>query len=202
MAAPSPVSTRPPRLRALHVVAFYAIVVGVAVGWSWARGDGLWFDAQGGDGALFRLPDARGMPGWLAGALWAGALIGGTLLAERHVRPFQRLSRDLAEAVAPATWPRVILFALASGLAEEALFRGPFQAAFGFIAASLVFALLHGGVSVRYLPWSTFALVAGLGFGTLAGAYRSIWPGVIAHVLVNLVNLRRLGDVPLPESEP
>jgi hypothetical protein len=59
--------------------------------------------------------------------------------------------------------------------------------------SSVIFALMHIGQFPRYLPWTASALVAGFGFALL---YR--WSGdltgpVLAHFLVNYLNLRRLG---------
>jgi membrane protease YdiL (CAAX protease family) len=80
-----------------------------------------------------------------------------------------------------------------SGLAEEALFRGPVQYVAGLWLTSLGFGLLHGGSRRELWPWTLFAMVAGLAFGELTRRYGSPWPATLAHVLVNAVNLRRLG---------
>ncbi len=173
------------------VLIFYGITLAVAAGWA--------FFTQPGLALLTTAPNGeRAVPWWLASAAVASALIGGTAVAERVWPAMRRLGGELAVAVAPVTPTRIVVFAVASGVAEEALFRGPMQYAFGYVVTSVIFGLLHGGPTRRYYAWSTFALAAGLSFGLLAAAYSSIWPAVLAHVVVNGINLGRLGRHPGP----
>lgn len=169
------------------VLSFYLGVLFVAVVWS-----GL---SDAGVESLWRLPVERPLPGWLAGVMVGLALVVATLIAEPLMPSLRSLSIEIAALVQPITASRVAILTLSSAIAEEALFRGPVQNTFGYVIASLLFALLHGGVSQRYIAWSTFALVAGLSFGLLADQYASLWPAVIAHVVVNGINLARLGRV-------
>jgi membrane protease YdiL (CAAX protease family) len=148
---------------------------------------------------LLRHPAALPVPWWAAGVGVGVALVLGSALAERLWPPMRRLAALLSETLGPVGSLQAGLWALASGVAEEALFRGFAQHAVGYVAASLVFALLHGGISRKMIAWSTFALVAGLSFGLLAEAYASIWPAAVAHVVVNAVNLRRLGRLAMEE---
>ena len=140
------------------------------------------------------------LPWWLAGLLVGAGLVAVSWLAERLWPAMARLSAELAASVGPVGVGQAVVWALASGLAEEALFRGAVQHALGYVAASLIFALLHGGVSRRLIAWSTFALLAGLCFGLLVEAYGCLWPAVLAHVVVNAINLRRLGLRSLSEE--
>lgn len=181
----------PPLLSVPMAVAFYGALLLVAAVWAALTEPGL--------ALLTRAPAERALPWWLAGPGTGLALVAVTALLEPRSPSLRRLAAELAVLVAPVTWPRVLALALLSGICEEALFRGPVQHAFGYAVASVLFALLHGGLSVRYLPWSTFALLAGLCFGLLAGAYESVWPAAVAHVVVNAVNLRRLGRLPDPD---
>lgn len=169
------------------VVLFYLGMLGIAALWA------SWTDP--GLAMLWRAPVTRTVPGVAAGVGVGLGLVVVTMLAEPWVPALRRLAEEIAEVVAPVTAGRVMTFALASGIAEEALFRGPVQHSVGFVLASVGFALLHGGISSRYIAWSTFALLAGLSFGVLAEAYQSIWPPAIAHVVVNGINLARLARI-------
>jgi uncharacterized protein len=182
----------PQKMTSPMVLSFYAAVLFVAVVWA-----GL---SEAGVESLWRLPVERALPGWLAGVLVGLTLVLVTAIAEPLMPSLRSLSAEIAGLVAPITAGRVVVFALSSGIAEEALFRGPVQNTLGYVVASVLFALLHGGVSARYIAWSTFALVAGLSFGLLADQYASIWPSVIAHVVVNAINLARLARV-TPETD-
>ena len=130
---------------------------------------------------------------WLAG-LAAGVLVlAATALAERLWPRFAELGTTMAELLGPVSIRQALGLALLSGMGEEALFRGPLQAALGPVLATLLFAALHGLGNRRLWPWPLFAALAGGVFAALAWYFRSPWPAAVAHVVVNAVNLRRLG---------
>ena len=88
--------------------------------------------------------------------------------------------------------PEVIALALLSGFAEELFFRGAVQAAWGWPVATLLFALLHVGPGAAFRSWTLFAALAGLVFAGLMEWRGSLLAPVLAHALVNAVNLGRL----------
>lgn len=108
-----------------------------------------------------------------------------------------------------------------SAIGEEAFFRGwvqpwliskigdltnatgPSVTAFGIVATSLIFGLLHFPVIKELRPWTAFAILAGIAFGVLAAWSGSLLAPVLAHLLINWLNLRRLAAMPLtPRAEP
>ncbi|MFZ4578029.1 MAG: type II CAAX prenyl endopeptidase Rce1 family protein [Myxococcota bacterium] len=179
---------RAPRLGLGMAALFYLVTLLLAVGWAALTTPGI--------DLVVAAPCDLAVPWWAAGLGTGLVLVAGTWLAERWSVTLRRLEDELGAMVAPATWWRVGVLALLSGVCEEALFRGPVQHSVGVVFASVGFALLHGGLSRRYLAWSTFALVAGMAFGGLAETYQSIAPSALAHVVVNGVNLRRLARYP------
>ena len=58
--------------------------------------------------------------------------------------------------------------------------------------ASLLFGLMHLGPDRAWLPWTGFAVVMGLGFGALYILTGGLWAPIVAHVVINGVNLPRL----------
>ena len=136
-----------------------------------------------------------GLPWWGLGGAVGAALVVATWLAEPRWPAMARLSAELRASLGPRSLGDVLVLAVASGVVEEALFRGVMHHSLGYVLTSLIFALMHGGPSRRYYAWTTFALIAGLSFGLLAEAYQSIWPAALAHVVVNGINLRRLTRV-------
>ncbi|HVR30006.1 MAG TPA: CPBP family intramembrane glutamic endopeptidase, partial [Thermoanaerobaculia bacterium] len=82
--------------------------------------------------------------------------------------------------------------ALLSGFAEELFFRGAVQGAWGYGWATVLFAALHTGRDRGLWVWTVFALAAGLAFGGLVIWTGNLLPAVVAHVLVNAINLTRL----------
>jgi membrane protease YdiL (CAAX protease family) len=164
---------------------FYGAMAVVAV---------LWRSGIQGQPILFGSPAAaqRGVSWGLDLAI--GLAAGGAVLAishwmTRYTAWGEALARALAGALDDITVPNALLLALTSGMAEEMLFRGALQPRVGWLAASLLFGLLHFVPRREFLPWTGFAVLVGFLFGALF-----LWTGnlvapVVAHVLVNAVNL-------------
>lgn len=99
------------------------------------------------------------------------------------------LARAMARALGPLSVADAVLLACASGFAEELFFRGALQPRTGLLLASLLFGCVHFVPQRAFLPWTVFAVVAGFLFGGLL-----LWTGnlvapIVAHTLVNAVNL-------------
>jgi hypothetical protein len=91
--------------------------------------------------------------------------------------------------------------ALFSGIGEEILFRGAMQPAFGYVATSVLFGLLHVGPDRRYLVWTAFAMVLGFALGGILLLTGSLLGPILAHVLINYLNLLRIGREGLPGTD-
>jgi hypothetical protein len=165
----------------------------------------LW-DLLAGEPWLHASPAAarRGVDPWRDPA--AGALAGGlaVLLSRALARQTgwgARAARGLAALLGPLSTRQCWLLALASGVAEEAFFRGALQPRVGLAAASLLFGAAHLAPRRELLPWSLSALAAGFGLGLLFEATGNLVAPVVAHVLLNGANLRWLAargaDAPL-----
>lgn len=129
--------------------------------------------------------------------LGLGAAAGGLLLALwrlalARLPGARELEGHLAHLLAGLTRSEALGLAAISGFAEELFFRGAVQGAFGWLAASLLFACLHSGPGRSFRLWTLFAGVAGLAFGGLMAWRGNLLAPAVAHVLVNAVNLRRL----------
>jgi membrane protease YdiL (CAAX protease family) len=125
-----------PRLLPL-ALGFYGALLAVAVAWrSLVDGVGPWTA-----GAL--------APPWPLGArVGAGLALSAALIATSRLwtarsEAGRRLAAELGRLVGGLSTPRVCLLAAASGLAEEAFFRGALQPRVGWLAASLLFGLAH-----------------------------------------------------------
>jgi membrane protease YdiL (CAAX protease family) len=132
---------------------------------------------------------------WLDLALGLGAgllLLAAWWGAERLLPLARELEARLASVLGPLTLSEAAALALLSGFAEELFFRGAVQGTFGWIAATLLFALLHSGPGRAFRLWSLFALLAGSLFGGIMAWRGNLLGPVVGHILVNAVNLRRL----------
>jgi len=147
---------------------------------------------------------------WLDLLLGTGAallLLGAWMGAERTVPLARDLDRQIMAALGPLQPGEAVALAVLSGFAEELFFRGAVQGAFGWLPATLAFAVLHSGPGKAFRLWTLFAAVAGLVFAGLTVWRGNLLAPIVGHFLVNAVNLGRLargrGDSGrLAESQP
>ncbi len=82
--------------------------------------------------------------------------------------------------------------AIASGVAEELLFRGAMQGSLGWALTTIFFGIAHVPPSRSLIPWTLSALVVGAGFGALYLVTGELLAPVVAHVVINHENLHFL----------
>jgi membrane protease YdiL (CAAX protease family) len=172
------------------VLVLYLALASAGIAWSSLRGDA----------SVWRFPGEEN-PQTLAGVL-AGLFIGlGFVFASRYAtHRFEwgrALHRDLRALLGPLPGAEILVLAVASAVGEEIFFRGALLPAIGIWASSGIFALLHVGPKLRFLPWTISSFVAGMVFGQLF-----LWSGdlggpVVAHFTVNALNLRYLSNTDL-----
>ena len=184
-----------------------------------------------GQGRLYRLAWSLYLGMAVAGALWIGIRrgvipvslffdvrlwwldlllgIGAALLllgfwkgAERLMPTARELDRQLMTALGPLEPAEVIGLAVLSGFAEELFFRGAVQGAFGWLPATLAFAVLHSGPGRAFRLWTVFAGLAGHLFAGLMVWRGNLLAPIVGHFLVNAVNLRRLSRLSRLASPP
>jgi uncharacterized protein len=125
----------------------------------------------------------------------AGLLLLGLWKGTERVFPLAReLEERLGDLLGPLGRSEVIGLAVLSGFAEELFFRGAVQGTFGWLPATVLFALLHTGPGRAFRLWTLFALLAGFLFGGLMELRGNLLGPIVAHVLVNAVNLWRLAS--------
>lgn len=190
----------PPSLPLGLVVAFYGALLGVA--WIWRE----WVDGVPPFRAADAAPGALG--GWpvhlLLGAVAGVALAYASRAWSERSEAGARLSRELARLLGRVSAGRAVALALLSGVAEEAFFRGALQPRVGLVAASLLFGLAHFVPRRAFLPWTGFSVVAGFLLGGLFELTGNLIAPVVAHALINGVNLslltRLYGEPEAPEE--
>jgi len=122
-------------------------------------------------------------------------------LAERHLDGVQDLAADFSNLLRGLKRWQAWVLALASGLAEEAFFRGTLQPLIGIVPTTILFGVIHIGPARRYLWWTASALLYGAVLGLLFEWGQGLIAAVVAHAVLNAVNLYRLaGRPPLPQQ--
>jgi len=165
---------------------FYGTLFAAALAWSIWSGRSVFYASQTAaeEGVAPLLGTALGLAA-------AAAMIGVSRRVER-TQWGDAMGRALAELVGKRSLRDCIVLAVVSGVAEEAFFRGVLQPALGWLLASLVFGLVHFVPKRALLPWTGFALAAGLVLGALFESTGNLVAPIVAHVGINAVNLRRL----------
>lgn len=167
------------------VVAFYGCMLAIAVVLSaWQGSIRDWFP---------RLDD---VPERVALGAAAGLLV--VLLSRIAHRRFvwaRRLSDEFQTILSSFSRRDALMMAVMSALGEEMLFRGLIQGSFpdpwfGLVLTAAVFAALHVGPSRAFVPWTIMAFVVGLMFGGLLLITGDLVAPIVAHGLINFLNLR------------
>lgn len=198
MQAPRP-SSRRPRYRALALLV-YGGMLACAAGIAWAR-----------DESLVRRTAEVGPLDSLAASLAAGTALAALTIALTRVVVHRTgwgktLRQDFRTLLADATPGDALWLALVSGVGEEILFRGALLPWWGLAASSFAFGALHVGPSRRFWIWTVWATATGAVLGAIYEASGRLEGAILAHVLINTVNLRFVlsfeGRLDTPPSIP
>jgi uncharacterized protein len=95
----------------------------------------------------------------------------------------------------------IFVLALASSVGEELFFRGALVPWIGIWWSALIFALLHIGPGLRFLPWTVSAFGVGLLFGGLFEWMGDLGAPIVAHFTINYMNLKFIVATDLPTSD-
>lgn len=132
---------------------------------------------------------------WLSlalGLLFAAIVCALTELLLRKTARMRAMRVEFRSFVAGASRTDIAMLALASGIAEECLFRGALQPWLGLALTSLLFGAVHFVPTPALMLWSVWAGLVGLVLGLIVWQTDSLLGAVVAHVLINAVNLRRI----------
>jgi len=186
--APTP---RAPRVsRAAVIALLYGGLGAIAVGW------GAWR----GHADIYRLPHARPLTlllSPLVGLAGGLAVVFLSRLATHSMEWARVLHREFHAVVHELGSREIFVLALCSSIGEELFFRGALLPIVGLWPSSLLFALLHLRGQVRFLPWTVMSFIIGLGMGSMF-----IWLGdlggpMVAHFVINLLNLSYIAKTEL-----
>lgn len=140
-------------------------------------------------------------------SLGLGLVLG--ILTVRASREFVRrwswaraLHADLRPAVHDTTNATLWVLAIASGVTEELFFRGLLTPALDLVVSSIAFGALHRLRGRAGWVWASWASVMGFLFGGLFLLTGSLLGPILAHVMINAMNLRFLRDTDVEPVKP
>jgi membrane protease YdiL (CAAX protease family) len=133
-----------------------------------------------------------------AGATLAAVVLGLGIvgLSRLGARVWPRMARAadaLGDLLGPLSWGGAIVLALMSGFAEELLFRGALWPHLGLFGTTLLFGLVHFVPKKALWGYPLFALAGGFLLGLLRRGGGSVFPPMLAHAIVNALNLAWIG---------
>lgn len=167
---------------------FYGLMGCVALLWRmWTPGESILHPDAASAARAWSLPLAI-----TAGVLVGLVSLGLSELLTRRTRVGEALADVLGEGLAGIGRGDAVLLALASGIGEEMFFRGALQPVVGLFWASVLFGACHFLPRRELALWSLYAVAMGLAFGLLYEVTGQLAAPIVAHALVNGVNLPRL----------
>jgi membrane protease YdiL (CAAX protease family) len=168
---------------ALAWVFYLILAVAGLAGWALARGTlGL---------------DAFVEPGtwWIdlgLGVVFGAGMLGAWEILRRLAPGARRVEAEIRRLLGPLSTSEALSLAVMSALAEEVAFRGALQSWLGWVPAALLFGLAHLGPGRPFRWWTLWALGGGLALGLLVVERGAIGGAIVAHLLVNGIQLQRL----------
>jgi uncharacterized protein len=166
----------------------------------------LLISAGRGDVDLYRI-EGRSTTTWLLLSPLLGLAMGLLIvfLSRLAVVQFEwarALHRDFRSLLGELSGREILILAVASSVGEELLFRGALQPWIGIWPQAVIFALLHIGPGLRFLPWTASALLLGAGFGYVYEYTGDLGAPIVAHFTINYLNLHFISRVALPAPAP
>ena len=133
-------------------------------------------------------------PALLGGLAFGGIIVGITRLGLKVWPAIADAARSFSLMLGPMSRRDAIYVALASGFAEELLFRGALWTHLGFLGTTFLFGLVHILPKRQLWGYPLYATACGALLGLLRHATGSVLPCMLAHMLVNGLHLIYMAD--------
>ena len=128
----------------------------------------------------------------LLGAAFGMSVVFASRVSVARYRWARRLHRELRPVASQLTVGNMLLLAVLSAIGEELLFRGALQPEVGLLGQAAIFGLLHQLSGPSRWVWVTWAAAVGLALGSLFQLTGSLLGPILAHALINGLNLAYL----------
>ncbi len=128
------------------------------------------------------------------GVAFASAIVLATRVAVVRFGWARRLHAELRPIALDLGLGEVLLVAGLSSLGEELLFRGLLTPTIGVVASAVLFGVAHQTRGKSRWVWALWATGVGLVLGAIFAATGSLVGPLVAHAIINAVNLTYLRD--------
>lgn len=193
--------TKGPTLSVRVVLLTYGALLVVAIGWGWlTHGPNVFFLPASETLAATRVLQIPGVPDWAfryGGAAAVGLalgllVVGASRLGVRYSQGLRAMQEAFASTLGEMSVAQIWAAAVASAVAEEALFRGAMLPTIGIWWSSAVFGILHTPMDRRMRLWPVMAFVMGVGFALSAMTFGHLLAPMVAHFTINFLNLKEI----------
>lgn len=186
--------------RALLIAGVYGLCAAAALVWGHAQGRAtLWWHRS--------TEEAYATSGYVLSDALLGLAVGlGLVLITRILQDqsstVRKLHNEFHHLLGSLQKHEILVLAMASSLGEELFFRGALLSrleiclpgawgtALGIVGSAMVFSLVHIAPGKRFFSWTISSFVVGLAFAGLYVGMGDLTAPVVAHAVVNWLNLR------------
>jgi membrane protease YdiL (CAAX protease family) len=137
----------------------------------------------------------------ILGVAFSAVVVASTRVMSTRFVWASRLGSELRPFARNLTGAQIVLVAALSSLGEELFFRALLTSWLGVIASSAIFGVAHQMRGPSRWWWATWAGMVGLGLGAIFALTGSLLGPLVAHALINGLNLSFLRE-PDPPRRP
>jgi uncharacterized protein len=134
--------------------------------------------------------------------VFAGVVLASTAVLVARFEWARSVAHELGPFALGLTGPQLVALLGLAGLAEELVFRALLAPTLGVVVSSLLFGLVHQMGGKGRWPWVFWAFLVGLGFASIYAVSGSLLGPLLAHAIINGVNVARVRRMQTPPRRP
>lgn len=149
------------------------------------------------------LPPGRGLLlGVVLALVFAAIVVASTAVMVTRFDWARSVVYELGPFALGLTGPQLVALLGVAGLAEELVFRALLGPTLGVVVSSLLFGLVHQMGGKGRWPWVAWAFFVGLGLAAIYAVSGSLLGPLLAHAIINGVNVARVRRMQAPPRRP
>jgi uncharacterized protein len=140
--------------------------------------------------------------GLVLGLIFAAFVVASTAILVTRFEWAKSVAHELGPFALGLTGPQLVALLGVAGLAEELVFRGLLGPSLGVFVSSALFGLVHQMGGKGRWPWVIWASLVGLGLASIYAVSGSLLGPLVAHALINGMNVARVRRMQTPPRRP
>jgi len=140
--------------------------------------------------------------GLVLGLCFAAFVVASTAFVVARFDWAKSVAHELGPFALGLSRPQLVALLGLAGLAEELIFRALLAPTLGVLVSSVLFGLVHQMGGKGRWPWVIWASLVGLGLACIYAASGSLIGPLLAHALINGMNVARVRRMQTPPRRP